>query len=107
MKEQADKRASPRLPARIPLRVEGPDRFNKPFAEQTSTLLINQAGALIALGAELDLNDRITVTNQNSGKTAACRIAWRSTSQLNGRWSYGLALLEGIAQFWEEAKTAP
>jgi hypothetical protein len=107
MKEHSDKRASPRVPARIPLRVEGLDRFNKPFSEHTSTLLINQGGALIALAAELDLNDRLTVANQQSGKSAAGRIAWRSTSQLNGRWSYGVALLDASANLWEEMKAAP
>jgi hypothetical protein len=101
MKEHADKRSSPRIPARIALQVEGQDRYHKPFSEDTSTLLINQAGALIALAAELDLNDRVTVSNQRTSVKAPCRIAWRSTSQLNGRWSYGVALLEDVPHFWE------
>jgi hypothetical protein len=101
MKEHSDQRSSPRVPARIAVLMEGRDRAHKPFSEPTSTLLINHGGALIALAAELDLNDRLTITNQQNGKTSACRVAWRSVSQLNGRWSYGIALTDAEGDFWE------
>jgi hypothetical protein len=100
MKEHSDHRCSPRIPARIPLLAEGQDRFHKPFSEQTTTLLINEGGALIALAAEIDLNDRMKVTNQQTGQSAKCRVAWRSVSQLNGRWSYGIALTDAVPDFW-------
>jgi len=101
MKEHSDQRSSPRIPARISVLVEGRDRAHKPFSEPTSTLLINHGGALIALAAELELNDRLTISNQQNGKKSACRVAWRSVSQLNGRWSYGIALLDAEGDFWE------
>src|SRR5712692_1978043 len=106
MQEQSDHRASPRVPAKVPLHVEGRDRKHQPISEETYTLLINQSGALIALAAELQLNDRVKVTNKNTGASSQCRIAWRSVAQLNGRWSYGIALLEAAGTFWEEAKPA-
>lgn len=106
MQEHSDNRASPRVPAKVPLRVEGRDRNHQPISEDTNTLLINQAGALIALAAELQLNDRIKLTNKDTGATSQCRIAWRSVAQLNGRWSYGIALLEAVGTFWEAAKPA-
>ena len=106
MKEHSDQRSSPRIPARISVQVEGRDRAHKPFSETTTTLLINDGGALIALGAELDLNDRLKITNQQNGKAAGCRVAWRSVSQLNGRWSYGVALTEAEGDFWEGGNAA-
>lgn len=106
MQEHSDNRASPRIPTKVPLRVEGRDRSHHPIAEETHTLLINQGGALIALAAELQLNDRIKVTNKETGASSQCRIAWRSVAQLNGRWSYGIALLDAVGTFWEEAKPA-
>ena len=96
-------RSSPRIPARITVLLQGQDRSEKPFSEQTATLLINHGGALIALAAELDLNDRLNITNQQTGKSAACRVAWRSVAQLNGRWSYGVALIDAEGDFWEAA----
>jgi len=107
MKEHSDQRCSPRIPVRIPLLAEGLDRSHKPFSEQTATLLINDGGALIALAAEIDLNDRLTITNQQSGRSAKCRVAWRSVSQLNGRWSYGIALTESVVDFWGAAVAVP
>ncbi|HUJ41128.1 MAG TPA: PilZ domain-containing protein [Candidatus Acidoferrales bacterium] len=101
MKEHSDQRSSPRVPARIEVQVEGRDRAHKPFTETTSTLLINDGGALIALAAELDLNDRMNITNRQNGKSASCRVAWRSVAQLNGRWSYGVALIAAEGDFWE------
>lgn len=107
MKEHSDQRSSPRIPARVPLLAEGQDRSHKPFSEQTSTLLINDGGALIALAAEIDLNDRLQITNQQTGQSVRCRVAWRSVSQLNGRWSYGIALTESVPDFWRAAVPAP
>jgi hypothetical protein len=106
MKDHSDLRSSPRIPARITVLIEGSDRAHKPFSEQTTTLLINHGGALIALAAEVDLNDRLSITNEQNHKTATCRIAWRSVAQLNGRWSYGIALTDGEGDFWESAAAA-
>lgn len=103
MREHSDLRSSPRVPAKIALLVEGRDRNHRPVSEDTATLLINHGGALIALAAEFQLNDRVKVTNRDTGATAPCRIAWRSVAQLNGRWSYGIALLESISDFWKQS----
>jgi hypothetical protein len=62
MREESDKRASPRVPAKISVRVEGRDRNHQPVSEETHTLLINQGGARLALAAEFQLNDRIKIT---------------------------------------------
>ncbi len=107
MQDQTDLRGSPRVPAKIPLRVEGRDRNHQPLLEETNTLLINRAGALIALSAELQLNDRLKLTNLNSGVSSQCRIAWRSVAKLNGRWSYGIALLDPVETFWQTGAEPP
>jgi hypothetical protein len=106
MKEHSDLRSSPRIPARITVLMEGRDRSHKPFTEETATLLINHGGALIALAAELDLNDRLSIKNLQTGNAAQCRVAWRSVAQLNGRWSYGIALIDAEGDFWEVATAA-
>ena len=100
MTVRVDKRASPRIPVKIPLLVEGRDVVHKPIHEITETLLINDAGALLALASELQIHDRIRITNQTTGGTVMARIAWRSSSQINGRWSYGVALLDAPENFW-------
>jgi len=100
----SDKRVSPRIPAKIPLLIEGHDNDMNPVREQTSTLLINESGALIALTANFRLNERARVTNQRNGKKTDCRLAWRSAEPLDGRWSYGIALIDPPPDFWEGTK---
>jgi hypothetical protein len=100
MKSYADKRASPRTAARIPVTARGRDAAHKPVAERTETLLINEAGALIALAAEFPMQSRFELTNRHTGETCEARVAWRSSSQINGRWSYGVALLDPPGNFW-------
>ena len=100
MHTQSDKRASPRVPAKIPVHVTGRDVRHKPVDEVSETLLINENGALIALGGEFQLHDRVRVTNLNSRAAVEGRVAWRSSSQINGRWSYGIALVDPPDNFW-------
>ena len=100
MQVHADQRASPRIPAKIPVVIEGRDIHQQPIQEKTETLLINEAGALIALAAEFGIHDRAKVTNETTSQAVNCRIAWRSAERIQGRWSYGIALLDSPDNFW-------
>lgn len=100
MQTYADKRASPRLAAKIPVVASGRDVAHKPVNEKTETLLINDAGALIALAAEFDTQGRFTLTNSNTGLACEARVAWRSSARINGRWSYGIALIDPPGNYW-------
>jgi hypothetical protein len=100
MQIQADKRASPRVPAKIPVHVMGRDVRHQPADEDSETLLINENGALIALSGEFQLHDRIRVINLTTHEAVDARIAWRSSAQINGRWSYGVALIDPPEGFW-------
>lgn len=88
------------MPAKVAVVADGRDIHHKPFHEETHTLLVNEGGALIALGVELKLQDRIRLTNQQTGRSADCRIAFRSAEPIQGRWSYGVALLGALDNFW-------
>lgn len=104
MSANTDQRATPRVPAKIPIAVEGRDRSQKPFREETQTLLVNDGGALIALAAELRLETRVRVTNLSTGAAVECRVAWASAEPIQGRWSYGIALLGATEKFWSRAQ---
>src|SRR5574342_1423524 len=88
-----DKRVSPRIPAKIPVLIDGHAADMNPIREQSYTLLINESGALIALSANFRLNERVRITNTRTGKQTDGRMAWRSAEPLDGRWSYGIALI--------------
>ena len=100
MPAPVDQRATPRIAKKVVLVAEGRDVYHKPFQEETYTVLVNDGGALIALGVELQLQDRIRVVNRQTGVASDCRVAWRSAEQIQGRWSYGIALLGAPENFW-------
>lgn len=105
MQIYADKRASPRVAAKIPVMAIGRDATHQPMTEQSETLLINEAGALIALAAELPMQERFQLVNRNTGVACEARVAWRSSAQIGGRWSYGVALIDPPADFWGTGST--
>jgi hypothetical protein len=104
MTSHSDQRAAPRIPAKVRVFAEGRDVYYKPFQEESHTVLVNDAGALIALSIELQLQDHFRLTNRETGANADCRVAFRSTEPIQGRWSYGIALLDAPDNFWGLAK---
>lgn len=104
MPSSVDQRATPRIARKVTLVAEGRDLYHKPFQEETHTVLVNEGGALIPLGVELQLQDRIRVVNRETGVASDCRIAWRSAEPIQGRWSYGIALLAAPENFWGSAR---
>lgn len=100
MENYSDKRASPRLAAKIPVVARGRDVLHKPVDEKSETLLINDAGALLALAAEFEPQGRFTLVNAHTGRECDARVAWRSSAKINGRWSYGVALIDPPGSFW-------
>lgn len=100
MSVDSDRRSSPRLSARIAVLVEGRDSSGQGIREETYTLLVNHSGALLALSARFEWHDPCTVTNQSSGVKAPCRIVWRSSVPIAGRWSYGITFVDPLENFW-------
>ncbi len=98
--DYSDRRSSPRISTRVSVLIEGRDSSGQAVREETYTLLVNHSGALLALAATFEWHDTCTVTNQGSGAKASCRIVWRSNVPIAGRWSYGLAFVDPLEDFW-------
>ena len=80
--------------------VEGRDSSGQSIREETYTLLVNHSGALLALSARFEWHDPCTVTNLSSGAKASCSILWRGSVPIAGRWSYGIAFVDPLEDFW-------
>ena len=100
MNSSANQRIAPRIHAKIVIIVDCKDSNHKPFQEESHTVLVNDRGALIALAVQLHVQGHIRVTNKSTGFAADCRIAWRSAEPIQGRWSYGIAMLDMPDNFW-------
>jgi len=95
-----EKRTSPRISAKIPIVVVGLDVNNESVYEESETILINDAGALVALAAEFQLKDVVQVRNRAARTIAKGQIAFRSEDKIRGRRTYGVALLNPPENFW-------
>ena len=74
---------APALPLEIPVALHG-SRYtamlrgqfsgNGPFHEETSTLIVFPGGAVIALGAKVEPDEMVILTNQKTGEAVSCRV---------------------------------
>jgi PilZ domain len=72
--DQPEQRRTERLTLSIPIRVMGMDLEGEQFTEDTSTLVVNQAGARIALEHRVGAEDSIRIVNLENYNEADFRV---------------------------------
>lgn len=96
---RAERRRSSRLTANVTLVVCGLSAKNKGFQEETSTLSINDHGALVALATEVRLGQRLVVMNpQTWDERTGC--VTRLGALEGGRTQVGIEFAELAPEFW-------
>ncbi len=72
--DQLEQRRTERLTLSVPIRVIGTDPAGEPFTEDTYTLVLNQAGARIALQHRVTPEDSIRIINLENYNEADFRV---------------------------------
>jgi hypothetical protein len=101
MEPQASRR-SDRVSLTLQLKVSGKDGEGKEFSDASSTLLINQHGAVILLARDLPAEHRIHIQRQSpqeSHRRADARVVGQFGMQ-NGDFVYGVELLDPQIDLW-------
>jgi hypothetical protein len=93
------KRRGPRMNCRIPVTIEwngqgGPLQFEEGF-----TRVVNNHGCLLVSPRELDLRQKVRVTNLATHKAMEAVIVWKGVQRTDG-WDLGVELEMGDAEFW-------
>ena len=96
--EHADRRATSRIDAHLPLFVYGSLPDGDPFYEETFTISINGTGGLILMESSVQRGQRIMVTNQGNDQTQEC-IVVSVAAQLAGSY-VAFRFLSPTPQFW-------
>jgi hypothetical protein len=91
-------RSSKRVSLRAPVLVYG-WTDGEIFVEETTTLLVNAGGALIALTKKVALGGEIFVVNTASKEKQECRVAYIGP-ELDGRITAGVAFKNPTPAFW-------
>ena len=94
----AQQRASRRISLRATVLVYGSARGQE-FVEETSTLLVNAGGALLALSTKVRLGQTIFVASRETKEQQECRVAYVGP-ELDGKTAVGIGFKSPTFAFW-------
>lgn len=102
-------RSSKRVSLRLPVLAYGWARDESAFHEETTTLLVNASGSLIALAAKVRLGETIFLVNKATQEEQECRVAYLGP-EVEGKARVGVAFKNAAPSFWrtgrQESRTA-
>ena len=91
-------RRGPRMNSRVPVTIawnrNGPLRFESGF-----TRVVNCYGCLLVSPAEIELQQRLRLTNLSTQQEAEAVVVWKGTQQPDG-WDLGVELVSAALDFW-------
>ena len=93
------RRRSQRVPAQLPVVVEGKLTDETPFVDPTRAIMLSAHGCLITLSASTRLGDRLTLRNIATREEQDCRVVYLGEKQ-GGRVEVGLRFKTAAPQFW-------
>ena len=93
------RRRSQRVPAQLPVVVEGKLTDETPFADPTRAIMLSAHGCLITLPTSIRLGDRLILRNIATRQEQDCRVVYLGEKQ-GGRTEVGLRFKTAAPQFW-------
>jgi hypothetical protein len=95
----ARNRRGPRMNSRVPVAIEwngsaGPLHFETGF-----TRVVNNYGCLLVSPKELELQQRLRVTNLATRQAADAVVVWKGIQRPDG-WDMGVELVAADLNFW-------
>lgn len=93
------KRRGPRMNSRVPVTIEwngksGPLRFEEGF-----TRVVNCYGCLLVSPGEMELQQRLHLTNLANRRIADGVVVWKGPQRPDG-WDLGVELVTADLEFW-------
>lgn len=93
------KRRAPRVNCRVPVSVEWCASPVRPFVENGFTRVVNAYGCLLVSPREIELQQRVRVTNLATQQWAEAEVVWKGPQRPDG-WDLGVKLSECRLDFW-------
>ena len=92
-------RRSQRVLLRLPIQVRWTPPGEPAISEETTTLVVNAHGALIALAMKVKAGARIFVRNTVQAEDKECRVV-RVSGRVDNKHEVGVEFLRPDAKFW-------
>ncbi len=94
------KRRGPRMNCRVPVSIEwNPSAPGQRCLENGFTRVVNAYGCLLVSPREVELQQRLRVTNLVTCQQADAEVVWKGTHRPDG-WDLGVKLSECLMDFW-------
>ncbi len=93
------RRRSQRVPAQLPVVVQGMLTDETPFVDPTRAIMLSAHGCLITLSTSIRLGDRLILRNIANHEEQDCRVVYLGEKQ-GGRTEVGLRFKTAAPQFW-------
>jgi PilZ domain-containing protein len=94
-----DLRRSSRVPAQLPVVVQGKSTNGVPFANPTRAVVLSAHGCLITLSESVRLGERLILQNVANREEQDCRVVYVGEKH-GGRAEVGLRFKTAAPQFW-------
>jgi hypothetical protein len=96
----ASKRRSARMNCRVPVTIAWHEAV-RPLrhVEPGFTRVVNSYGCLLVSPREIDLQQRLRVTNLATKQEIDAEVVWKGTKRPDG-WDLGVKLIEPTSDFW-------
>jgi len=93
------KRRGSRMNSRVPVSIEWQGRSGPLHFETGFTRVVNSYGCLLVSPKELDLQQRLWVTNLTSQQRSEAVVVWKGVQRPDG-WDLGVEFVSADLQFW-------
>jgi hypothetical protein len=104
--KKRNQRSSERKSLHVPVVVYGWSKKQGSFHEESSTLLVNDSGALVPLKAKVEVGEKIFIINKASREEQEVRVVYTEPAT-DDRTLAGLALRDPTPGFWKKTRRNP
>jgi len=94
-----EKRRGRRMNSRVQIRLEWENGGGKRRAVETVTRIVNPYGCMVVLKEDVELEQRLALTNLATQASNAAVVVWKGNEQPEG-WEYGVELIAPDMDFW-------
>jgi hypothetical protein len=101
--KEKNQRSSERQSLRVPVVVYGWTKQQGSFHEETSTLLVNDSGALVPLKAKVEAGETIFLINKATREEQKIRVVYADQAE-DGRVLVGIAFKSPSPGFWRKTR---
>ena len=92
-------RRGPRLNSRVPVAIEWNSHRGSSRLDSAFTRVVNNYGCLLVSPQEVELQQRLRVTNLATQQAAEAVVVWKGAQRPDG-WDLGVELLSPEFDFW-------